>query len=310
MSWVSLNCPQCSAPLPRVAIWRAVKCGSCGALITRTESVVSRDSFRQALGRSRAQSTCGDVQCCGESYHLVQSLGQGEISDVYLARRCGPLPLLATVKISSSPAAHELYSREAGILRDLHESFSGADAGYLSAFLPVVIGQGLVEGDGGRQVLILHHPNGYWGSLTALHRRFPHGIDPRHAVWIWRRVLSILHAVHLQGWSHGDVCPDHALVHPGDHGVRLISWASATKGASAQQKAADLARAASVVRVLLCGAGESMPAAVPQGFADLLRNTWGDVAFCLKHGADGLDQLLQSEARKAFGPPSFVPLIL
>jgi hypothetical protein len=53
-----------------------------------------------------------------------------------------------------------------------------------------------------------------------------------------------------------------------------------------------------------------MPAAVPQGFADLLRNTWGDVAFCLKHGADGLDQLLQSEARKAFGPPSFVPLIL
>lgn len=271
---------------------------------------MTRDSFRQALGRSRAQSTDGDIQCGGESYHLVQSLGHGEISDVYLARRCGPHPLLATVKISSSPAAHELYSREAKILRELHESLSGADAANLSVSLPVVIRQGAVERDGGRQALILHHPNGYWGSLAALHRRFPQGIDPRHAVWIWRRILNILHAVHSQGWSHGDVCPEHALVHPADHGVRLISWASATKGASVQQKAADLKRAALVVRVLLCGASDAMPATAPQGLADLLRNTWDDVGFCLKYGAHGLDELLQSEARKAFGPPSFVPLIL
>lgn len=268
---------------------------------------MTRDSFRQALGRSRALSTGGDIQCGGESYHLVQSLGHGEISDVYLARRCGPLPLLATLKISSSSAAHELYTREAKILRDLHESLSGADT---AVSLPVVIMQGVVEGGDGRQVLILHHPNGYWGSLAALHRRFPQGIDPRHAVWIWRRILNILHAVHSQGWSHGDVCPEHALVQPEDHGVRLISWASATKGASAQQKAADLKRAALVVRVLLCGASDVVPVAVPQGLADLLRNTWDDLGFCLKHGAHGLDVLLQSEARKAFGPPSFVPLIL
>src|SRR4051794_5919587 len=103
MSWVALNCPQCSAPLPRIAIWRAVKCASCGALITRSESVVTRDSFRQALVRAR-QSTGGvgsGVQCGGQEYHLMQFLGAGEVSEVYLACRIGALPFLATVKLSS-----------------------------------------------------------------------------------------------------------------------------------------------------------------------------------------------------------------
>src|SRR5262245_51366452 len=85
MSWVALNCPQCSAPLPRIAIWRAVKCGSCGALITKTESMVMRDSFRQALNRARQSG--GDIQCAGDRFQLVELLGTGEISHVYRARR-------------------------------------------------------------------------------------------------------------------------------------------------------------------------------------------------------------------------------
>src|SRR5262245_56282487 len=116
MPWVALNCPQCSAPLPRVAIWRAVKCPSCGALITKTESIVRRDWFRQAL--RRAHQT-GDIQCAGEQYLLLELLGTGEISEVYLARRVTAIPYLATIKLSSSPSAVTRYAREAEVLREL-----------------------------------------------------------------------------------------------------------------------------------------------------------------------------------------------
>src|SRR4029450_11920268 len=99
MSWVALRCPQCSAPLPRVAIWRAVKCPSWGSLVTRTESIVTRDSFRQALNRARqGVGSAGDIQCAGARYQLLGLLGTGELSQVYLAKRVAAMPFLATIK--------------------------------------------------------------------------------------------------------------------------------------------------------------------------------------------------------------------
>ena len=211
MAWVALNCPQCSAPLPRVALWRSVKCGSCGSLIAKTESVVTRDSFRQALNRAH-QGSAGleGVECGGARYHLMQTLGVGEISKVYFAHRIGSLPLLATVKLSSAPTAAALYAREAQVAREL-QALNGDGAGaYFSRLLPEVIAQGVVEENDGKQCLVLRHPSGYWGSLVALNEGFPPGLDPRHAVWIWRRMLEVLNFIHNQGWSHGGRAPrDH-----------------------------------------------------------------------------------------------------
>jgi hypothetical protein len=147
-----------------VAIWRAVTCGSCGALITKSESIVMRDSFRQALLRARQSG--GDIQCGGQSYRLLALLGTGEISQVYLARRIGAVPYLATVKLSSLPVAGHRYAREAEVLRELHA---------LSSLLPEVILQRPLDGDPARQALVLAHVDGYWGSLADLAERFPQG---------------------------------------------------------------------------------------------------------------------------------------
>ena len=312
MALVALNCPQCSAPLPRVALWRSVKCGSCGALITKTESVVTRDSFRQALSRARQDSAGLDaVMCGGARYHLIQTLGVGEISQVYFARRIGSVPLLATVKLSSVPTAAALYAREAQVSRELQVLCGDGTGSYFSRLLPEVIAQGAVEGNSGKQCLLLRHPTGYWGSLAALNESFGTGLDPRHAVWIWRRMLEVLNFIHKHGWSHGDVRPQHALVHPQDHGVRLIGWASAKKGAAPKDKAADLSRSARVVQVLLCGAnGLAMPEVVPTSLARLVTRAAMDEDFCRSQGADGLDTFLRAEAKAAFGPPSFVPLTI
>ncbi|MEO5714021.1 MAG: lipopolysaccharide kinase InaA family protein [Luteolibacter sp.] len=271
-----------------------------------------RDTFRKALERSRQGdfATGQSIECAGQGYQLMQSLGNGEISQVYLARRMGALPFLATIKLSSAPSAAARFAREAQVLRELHASLDGAAGAGFAQFLPEVVAQGVVEGDGGRHALVLRHPNGYWGSLAALGQRFTQGIDPRHAVWIWRRMLAVLGFVHSHGWSHGDVRPEHALVHPRDHGVRLISWASARKDAGAKAQAADLMRSARVILVLLNGAGETdgINGHVPAELAQVVTLASQDVEFCLSQGAGGLDALLRVAASAAFGPPSFVPL--
>jgi len=314
MAWVALSCPQCSAPLPRVAIWRAVKCPSCGSLITRTESVVARDTFRQALVRARQGSVFSgrSVQCGGQGYSLVQLLGRGEISEVYLAQRIGALPLLVTLKLSSAPGAAAHYQREVKVLREL-QAFQGgaADAG-LSQRLPQVVALGVVEDNPVQHALVLRHPSGCWGSLAALNERFPQGVDPRHAIWIWRRMLEVLRYVHSRSWSHGDIRPEHALVHPADHGVRLIGWASARKDASANDQATDLMRSARVVLVLLNGASATPGVAnhVPAELSQLVTQASQDEKFCRQYGAAGLDELVRAAAKAAYGPPAFVPLIL
>ena len=123
-------------------------------------------------------------------------------------------------------------------------------------------------------------------------------------------MLDVLGFIHNHGWCHGDVRPEHALVHPEDHAVRLIGWGFARKGADAKQKAEDLSRSARVVQVLLYGGSGVKPANLPPGFAKLVTQAAEDPDFCHAHGARGLDALLLAEARAAFGPPAFVPLIL
>lgn len=311
MTFVALSCPQCSAPLPRVAIWRSVKCGSCGSLITRTESLVKRDSFRQALQRARREIAAGGgIECGGASYRLMQELGSGEISKVHLAWRLGALPMLVTMKLSSAPAGAARFAREAEVLRELQALGSDGAGAFFSRLLPEAVAAGVVEDGSKRHALVLRHPNGFWGSLAALSERFPSGLDPRHAVWIWRRILEVLNFIHGHGWCHGNVRPEHALVHPQDHAVRLIGWASARKGAGAKEKAADLSRSARVVQVLLSGEAKAMPGTVPAGLAQLVQRAAEDADFCREQGASGLDVLLRAEAKSAFGPPTFVPLTL
>jgi serine/threonine protein kinase len=318
MTWIAINCPQCSAPLPRQAIWRTVKCPYCGAVVTKTESVVQRDTFRQALLRSRQDTaaTGQSVLCGGQNYRLQEVLGTGELSKVYAALRTGPQPLLATVKLSSAPQAAARYAREALALRQL-QALQSVGAAYFGQRIPQVLSLGAVEtgrdgGQAGAYALVLRHPTGYWGSLAAVCSRYPQGLDARHSVWMWRRMLEVLGFVHAQGWCHGDVRPEHALVHSRDHGVRLIGWADAHAGASGHDCAQDVQHSARTIRVLLTGAlaASGVPRSVPGPLADLLAHASDDTAFCQQHGALGIDTLLKAAALKAFGAPQFVPFEL
>jgi hypothetical protein len=315
-SFVALSCPQCAAPLPRAARWRTVNCSYCGATVRRGEETVERESFRAALrhANAAAEAACGAQQVLqwrGARYRVLAPLGLGEHAEVLLAERLGALPERVTLKLARGPAGAKALLREAQVLGALQElSISGA--AYFTQRLPQPLGTGIAEGsaEGARQALALRHPHGYWGSLQAVQQANPRGIDPRHAVWLWRRMLEVLAFVHDAGWTHGELSPAHALVHPRDHGVLIVGWSRAQPKASAAAAARDLMQTAWTLRALLHGAAtDAEPGTgpdTPAPLAALLRRCSEDAADCARLGARGIEAALSGASRESFGMPQFV----
>jgi serine/threonine protein kinase len=79
-----------------------------------------------------------------------------------------------------------------------------------------------------RVVNVLQHLDGFL-SLAAVARIYPHGVHPRDAAWMWRRLLVALGYAHRAGVVHGAVVPEHVLINPGEHGLALVDWCYATR---------------------------------------------------------------------------------
>lgn len=316
LSSVALVCPQCAAPLPRVALWRTVQCAYCGATIVRGAQPVERATFRAAWLRARAIVAPSPVWVWRDArYRVLATLGQGTQGEVLLAERLGVAPERVTVKLARDDGGLGALSREFDALHAL-QSLQVAGAAYFTRRLPQPVGIGLAQSETGaaHHALLLRHPPGYWGSLASVVQAQPHGIDARHAVWIWRRLLEVLGFLHAAGWTHGDLNPAHALVHPRDHGVLMIGWSKARHRVGAAHAAAvvrDLQQSAWTVRAVLHGATDAdapgVGARTPAPLADLLRRCSEEPGACASSGASGIEAALSAAARASFGPPRFVP---
>ena len=321
MKSVTLICPQCGAPLPRQAQWRTVVCTYCSAEVTHAVNVVRAASFREAYLRSRTMGPGGAlddtgpaIACNGERYRVLLTLAQGTSAKVLLAQRLGALPERVIIKLAHAATPAGRLQREADILRQLQDP-ALPGAAYFSQRLPNLVTSGMATSDGvtHTEALLLRSPVGYWGSLAAVRRHYPAGVDARHAVWMWRRILEVLAYVHDAGWAHGRLGPEHLLVQPADHGVLITGWAEARRNdattSATATPARDLMQAAWSIRSLLHG-GEDQPpiaAVTPAPLADLLRRASEDASWCARTGAAGIDAALRTAAREAFGAPRFLP---
>lgn len=270
---IALLCPQCGGPLPRQARWRTVACPYCRAAAGRGGALVPRARFQQALQRAHAAPTQGTAWPLPDGLQASLLRWSGVAAQQALLLH-GPEDRLAA---------------EAHALRAL-QTLAAPGADHFSRLLPQVI-----EHRPG--ALLLRLPPALWGSLDDCLARHPQGLrDPRHLVWMGRRVLEHLRWLHAGGWAHGALHGGNWLLQPRDHGICLIGWAQAGPATPSEQ-ARDLRQLAWTLRQARPDCGGAVGA--------LLRRCAEDDAG--SPSAEALHAELGAAARHDFGPPQFIP---
>lgn len=304
-------CPQCGGALPASARWFAVTCRYCGAnVVAQGVRAVARAELVAAAQRAFPPGL-GDAAVGAHRYRVLESLHPGVDDGVLLAERCDAPLARRVLKLAGDPASLARRKREAAALAQL-QAIDVPSALHFARRLPVSEGMHALHWQGrALHAQVLRMPPGLWGSLESVIALQPAGVDARHAVWIWRRMLELLGWLHAQGWVHGALSPAHALVEPAGHGVVLCGWQAARRPdpyALAHAAAEDLVRSAWIVRALLCGPTDAAPgtgASTPPPLAQLLE-ACSVPAGLPAQGAARIEQALVAAADAAFGRPRFV----
>ncbi|WP_163870261.1 hypothetical protein [Myxococcus eversor] len=333
-----LKCPGCGAKLPPPSSPNGIlTCDYCGAMVSAKGAAIWPKPARPAddppFAPDRPRVTVANTR-----YVLLGRLGRGDGSDVFLARRDSRITELVVLKVARALVDKDLLAHEYEVLEDLQRT-KAQGAEYFTRLLPQPVARGTVKDPEGvaRAALVYRWTSGFQHTLADVREVYPDGVDPRAAVWMWKRALELLGFVHRAGYVHGAVLPPHLLVHPRDHGLMLIGWSSAGKirnlmplvatsashrdfyfdamwdGGGVPTPASDVAMCARSIAWVLGGdpATGSVPSHVPAPLAELLR------AQHTSSGGSGLEvdawsvkELVSTAAQEAFGPPSYVPFTL
>jgi hypothetical protein len=300
---LTLSCSNCGAPMPREARWTAVKCGHCGAVVAPGIRVVSRKEFREALARDEREVAVapGDVVVAGVRYRVLERLAAGERADVLAAtraRRLGERVVVKWMRGGAGADARSIESEWTALAALAASQAQGAP--HFTMRLPAPVAHGEARGADGRAgvALVVRDAPGFRPTVADVREAFPGGVDPRHAVWMWRRVLEVLGWVHRSGWAHGAIAPSHVVLNEREHGAILVSWSRARRTADGGDAPADIAAAAGAVRAVL---GDDVPAPVREL-----------VDACVAGASPSADawqlkEIVAGAAERAFGPPAFVP---
>ncbi len=295
--------------------------------------MASAARFRAALAGLDAGEGGRDdvVSVAGAAYRVLGRVARGESSDVFLAERARRLTERVLLKVLRAPADADLLDGEWRALAALRAS-EAPGTPLLSRRLPQPVARGALRAPGvaPRPTLVLGYKSGFVHTFDDLAAAHPGGVDPRHAVWLWRRLLELLGWVHQSGWVHGALLPQHLLVHARDHGVAVVGWSCARRAGEggaptaldparaafyppaslageAPSAAADLAMAARCVAYAIGGGEARVPASLPGPLAALMR-PYVEAGAPPAGDAWRLDTLVRDAAREVFGPRAYVRL--
>lgn len=157
------------------------------------------------------------------TYTLDRRLASGELADVFTASdetnaRCA-------VKLVRQPSNNGLLAHE---MQVIHEVRDKIEPTYLPYFPDAKDSLGIKEGSVIRRANVFGLLKGFH-TLGAVRAAYPDFIDPRDGAWMWRRLLTVLGAVHNAGFVHGAVLPQHALIFGEQRGLVLVGWCAAQR---------------------------------------------------------------------------------
>lgn len=133
-------------------------------------------------------------------------------------------------KLVRAKQDNDLVENEARILKALYPSDQKDEKYY--RYLPKLINSLTYRSRGGanRRVNLLTRYDGMFTMAEVL-GTYPKGLDYRDVVWMYKRLLEGLGFVHSKGIVHGAILLPHVLVHPVNHGARILDWSYAIETA-------------------------------------------------------------------------------
>lgn len=323
-----LECPRCGAVLPRRAALVRVTCEFCKSEVVFDRLPVQARDYRRMLEAYESREHA-DVTLAGFRLRLLGRLAVGHSSDVFLATRATRITERLLVKVLRDAEDEPLLRNEQRVLAKL-EASPERGTPYFTSLVPQRAFSGVLEGSGFSRpfAAAFRQPPGLAHTLAQLRERFPGGVDPRHAIWLWRRALELLDWLHRSGVVHGALLPAHILLDAREHSVGLVGFSCAggadtplaaldprqadfyPAGAAPKptlSPATDLAMLARCIVHALGGLPTRVPSHVPAPLAQLLGDQLtGNVAVAPLE----LSRNVSEVARECFGPPHFVKLDL
>lgn len=161
------------------------------------------------------------------TYTVVKPLNGGDICDVYLVKypQDGVM-LRGIMKVARSGRDNDLVDHEMSVLTRLHGDDRIGELRSRVFPTPVEAFNVSAPKAAARRAEVLSVVGGY--TMADIMRAYPHGLDPRDAIWMWKRALMVLGFAHANKIVHGAVLPQHILITPTDHGAALLDWSYAT----------------------------------------------------------------------------------
>lgn len=145
----------------------------------------------------------------------------GDIADVYRVEG-----IARVVKVARNHDDNDLMRAEASALKRFDDIKGPVRDG-----VPILTESFRLDGVRKREVNVLAD---FPGFVTAQEVHSKMAVDARTAVWMFKRILSLLTWVHHFGLIHGAILPSHVLFYPDNdgnkgvdprkHSVRLIDW--------------------------------------------------------------------------------------
>lgn len=202
-----------------------------GGLVIADKAMASLNRWRDlAEEKIKAgkwgQPTSTTTIQAGNLYIDVEPMCAGDICDLYLGSYGADGK--AVIKIARDPRDRDLVENECKTLARLHAK-PDKESVHFSKYIPTFIEATRIKnGNKERAATIITHVSGGY-TLAQVMKRYSDGLDARHVAWIWKRLLECLDWVHRKGIVHGAITPDHILILPENHGVKLLDWSYATE---------------------------------------------------------------------------------
>lgn len=157
-----------------------------------------------------------------QEYTVGKKLFEGDVADLYETKYVKRfVSYERLLKVARTRRDNDLLENEASVLRVLYPPRAKDEKFY--RYLPKLADSFLHES---RRVNVLPYFDEYV-SLEQIIQAYPQGVHFRDMVWMFKRLLASIGFAHTQGVIHGAVLPSHVLVHPTEHGSKLIGWSYA-----------------------------------------------------------------------------------